>query len=208
VEPAGGFPVANEEALPLHPMKTCVRIGSLVIALGLAGLLAGCVSTHSRTGQRVRPANDFEIVETSTKRHLTPKEMAELRAMVGEYLVKEGATDSGDYYVKVFLGPEQEGVPAEWVVVRYSRDNATTATRFSLLSSYPAYADSYSSYLAYDYYPFSYYGFGRLSFQYYDDPYFSNYGYGRYYPRRSGTGRPHHGNNHQHDRDHDGNRRA
>lgn len=184
-------------------MKTCVRTGSLVAVLTLAGLLAGCVSSSPRTGAGGRPARDFEVVETSTKRNLTPKEMAQLRTMVGEYLKKEGVAEDGDYYVKVFLTPEREGVPAEWVVVRYSNPVVYTATRFSLLSSYPAYSsyDYPYSYLSYDYYPFPDYGFSRLSFQYYDYPY-----YPYYYPRHGHGGpdhRWHRPRDRKPDRDHD-----
>lgn len=162
-------------------MKSCVRIGSLVIALGLAGLFAGCASTTGKTSQRAR---DFEIVETSTKRTLTSKEMTQLQAMVADYLKKEGATGDGDYYVKVFLTPDKDGVPGEWVVVRYSQPTAYAATGFSLLSSYPDYG--YSSYYPrydFDFYPFWWLGFSSFALSYYDDP-FNYYGYGSYYPRQ------------------------
>jgi hypothetical protein len=188
-------------------MHTFVRIASLVGVLGVAGFLTGCVSTGQSTSSQVRHARDFEIVETSTKRNLTPKEMAQLRVMVAEYLQKEGATGTGDYYVKVFLTPEQADIPSEWVVVRYSNPTVYTATRFSLLSSYPSYYEPYS-YYSYDYYPFSNYGFGRLSFQYYDDPFY--YGYYNYHSRRHYADRRHnghHGNGgHSRDRDGDGHR--
>lgn len=183
-------------------MKTFVRIGSLVIALGAAGLLAGCASYRpTRTTQRA--ATDFEVVETSSKRLLTAKEMIQLRGAVAKYLEKEGVVASGDYYVKVFLTPDKDDVPGDWVVVRFTRD---TELRFSLLGSYPAYSNSYQTYAAYDYYPYGYDSFGRISFQYYDDPY---YGSRYYYPPVNPRNR-----NRDHDRrrdadggrDHDGDR--
>jgi hypothetical protein len=166
-------------------MKTCVRIGSLVIALGLAGLLAGCTSPNSKTSRRAR---DFEVVETSTKRTLTPKEMAQLQVMVAEYLKKEGVTNSGDYYVKVYLTADKDGVPAEWVVVRYSQPTEYVGTHFSLLSSYPdyGYSSEYPSY-SFNYYPFGWFGFGAFALSYYDDPFYYYGGYGSYYRRPSYT---------------------
>lgn len=158
-------------------MKSCVQIGSLVLALGLAGLLSGCVNQAS-SAYRAQPANDFEIVETSTKRQLTTRELAYLRAKVAEYLTQKGETGSGDFYVKIYLG-EEEGVDkGEWVVVRYTR---YPSTRFSMMASYPTTSyPSYPSY-SYDYYPFGWYGLSTFSFRYYDDP--SYYGYSRYHPQ-------------------------
>jgi len=176
-------------------MKTFVRIGSLVFVLGAAGLLAGCASHHT-VSQRPRPTNDFEVVETSSKRTLNAQEMTYLRARVAEYLEKEGETGSGDYYVKILLAPEKEGVASEWVVVRFTRNIGTnTDLQFSLLASYPAY---YPSYASYDYYPYGYGSYGRLSLQYYDYPYY----YGSYYPYFPPSHK-HHGK-HDHDGKHDG----
>lgn len=172
-------------------MKSHVRIGSLVIALLFAGWLTGCVNQQSYSGQRVRSARDFEVVETSTKRTLTTREMVYLKEKVEDYLDKEGVTETGDYYVKIYLGEEDGVNEGEWVVVRYTRE---PAVRVNLVASYPNHYDSYRSTYAYDYYPFPYYGFGRLSFQYYDYPY-----YGYYHP---GFRRPHHhGRGHHGDRD-------
>ena len=175
---------------PLHSMKNFGRNLSLALALGAAGFLAGCTSYRSSMATpRTVNASDFEVVETSTKRLLTTQEILQLKIAVAKYLDKEGAVASGDYYVKVFLGPNQDGVPADWVVVRFTRDRDT---RFSLLASYPAYTPGYQSYAAYDYYPYGYDHFSRISFQYYNDPY---YGSGYYFPPRR--------HNHDHDRDRD-----
>jgi len=149
-------------------MKTFLRRGTLAVTLGLASLLAGCASHSSSFTQRAR-AHDFEVVETSTNRSLNAKEMAVLRAKVEDYLDKQGATSSGNYYVKVFLGADQEGAPAEWVVVRFSRD---MDMRFQLLGSDDNYYAGYPAYAAYDYYPTGYAGYSRLSLQYYDEPYY------------------------------------
>jgi hypothetical protein len=183
-------------------MKSSIRIGTLVVALGLAGLLAGCTSPNSQTSRRAR---DFEVVETSTKRTLTPKEMAKLQEMVADYLEKQGVTESGDYYVKVFLTAEKDGVPGEWVVVRYSQPTGYVATNFSLLSSYPDYG--YSSYYPrynFDYYPFGWFGFSAFALSYYDDPF---YYYGGHHRRGFYS---HHGDrrwdrDHRRDRDRDHN---
>ena len=187
-------------------MKNFLRLGSSIIALGLAGLFTGC-SSSSNVTQRTRLAHDFEVVETSTKRTLNTAEMAVLRAKVAEYLDKQGATSSGNYYVKVFLGADQEGVPAEWVVVRFSRD---MDMRFQLLGSDDSYYSVSPAYAAYDYYPAGYDSFGRVSFQYYNDPY---YGGGYYFPpdRRDNRDRNrNHDGDHDRDkdRDHDGDRKG
>lgn len=185
-------------------MKTCIRIGWLVLALGLAGLVTGCVSQSS--SYRRQPANDFEVVETSTKRELTTREMAYLRAKVADYLVQQGETGSGDYYVKIYLG-EDEGVQkGDWVVVRFTR---YPSTQFSQLASYPT--TTYPSYphYNYDYLPLGWFGFSALSFRYYEDPYY--YGYNGYYPRwyhprYTGNWRDHdRKHDHRRDRDRDRN---
>ncbi len=183
-------------------MKTCIRIGWSVLALGLAAFLTGCVNQSSAYHRQ--PAHDFEVVETSTKRELTTREMAYLRAKVADYLAQQGETGSGDYYVKIYLG-EDEGVQkGDWVVVRYTR---YPSAQFSLLASYPT--TTYPSYphYNYDYLPFGWFGFSALSFRYYDDPYY--YGSAGYYPRwyqprytgnwRDRDRKP----DHRHDRDRD-----
>lgn len=173
-------------------MKISFRIGTLVLVLGFAVLLSGCVTQPTYSGQRVRSARDFEVVETSTKRTLSTREMVHLKEKVEDYLEQEGVTGTGDYYVKIFLGEEEGVAEGEWVVVRYTKE---PAVRFSLLASNPGYYDPYYSTYAYDHFPFPYYGFTRLSFQYYDYPY---YGY-RHYPV---SRRPHHGGRGHHgDRD-------
>ncbi len=176
-------------------MKNFMRLGSSALVIGLAGLLAGCTSYHKEITQRTRLAHDFEVVETSTKRTLNAKEMAVLRSKVAEYLDKQGATSSGNYYVKVYLGADQDGVPAEWVVVRFSRD---MDMRFQLLGSDDTYYPGYRSYASYDYYPYGYDNFERVSFQYYDEPY---YGGRTYIPPQWRDNRD---RSRDHDRDHDG----
>lgn len=172
-------------------MKFKSRIGALVLSLVLVAFMTGCVSQQTYSGQRVRSARDFEVVETSTKRTLTTREMVHLKQKVEAYLEQEGVTENGDYYVKIFLGEEEGLGEGEWVVVRYTKE---PAVRYSLLASSPGLYDPYYSSYAYDYYPFPYSGFTRLSFQYYDYPY---YGY-RHYPV---SRRPHHGRGHHGDRD-------
>lgn len=183
-------------------MKTCVRIGWLVLALGLACFGTGCASRSS--SYRGQPANDFEVVETSTKRELTTREMAYLRAKVADYLVQQGETDSGDYYVKIYLGEDTGVQSGDWVVVRFTRYPAAPRSQ---LASYPTTTyPSYSLY-NYDYLPFGWFGFSALSFRYYDDPF--HYGYTGYYPRwphprytgnwRDRDRKP----DHRHDRDRD-----
>jgi len=173
-------------------MKPIAHVTWLALGLSLAGLMAGCVASERRTAQRIEPASDIEVVETSARRPLTAKEMAELRGTVARYLDQQGQTESGDYYLKVYLTPDVEGVTPEWVVVRFTR---YTDTRVAVAGAYPA--DNYpysSSYYSYDLYPSGYDNFGRISFQYYDDPF---YGRSYYYPRHD-----HRDRDRDHDRDH------
>lgn len=148
----------------------------MVITLGLAWLLAGCVGYHS-TARRMQPARDFEIVETSAKRHLSDQDMAYLRAKVIDYLSRQGESGSGDYYLKVYLGEETDLEQREWVVVRYTRyPSAISSVAYNTPTyRYPAYG-----YSSLDYYPFGFLGFGTFSYRYYDDPYY--YGNGALYP--------------------------
>lgn len=184
-------------------MKTCVRIGSLVIALGLAGLLAGCASRQP-SSYRKQPARDFEVVETSSKRQLSDREMEYLRAKVVEYLAQQGQTGTGDYFVKIYLGEDDGTEKGDWVVVRFSR---FPSTRFELMTAYGT--TSYPRYprYSYDFHPFGSFGFGSLAYRYYDDPYY--YGYtGRYptwYNRRDRDQKKDH-NDHDDNQPHHGNR--
>jgi hypothetical protein len=170
-------------------MKPFAHIFQLALGLSVAGLWAGCASSDYRTADRIEPANDLEVVETSARRPLTDREMAELRGTVARYLEQQGETGTGDYYLKVYLTPETEGITPEWVVVRFTR---YSDVRVNVASASPGYDYPYSpSYYSYDTYPYGYDSFGRISFQYYDDPF---YGRRYYYPR------------HEHrkwDRDHD-----
>lgn len=159
-------------------MKTCFRTGWLVIVLSLIWLLAGCVSQSS--AYRRQPLHDFEVVETSTKRELTTREMAYLRAKVADYLVQQGEIDSGDYYVKIYLGEEDGVQEGDWVVVRFTR---YPSAQLTVVDAYPG--STYPSYLHYnyDYLPFGWFGFSALSFRYFDDPYYYGHGFPSYYPR-------------------------
>ncbi len=183
-------------------MKPFARIFRLALGFSLAGLMAGCVSSDHRTARRIEPANDFEVVETSARRPLTNKEMAELRGTIAHYLDQQGETGAGDYYLKVYLTPEAEGVTPEWVVVRFTR---YSDARVNVASSYPAYDYPYSSsYYSYDTYPYGYDGFGRISFQYYDDPFYGRrYYYPRHDHRRWDRDHDHHRpGDHDHDHNH------
>ncbi|HWA27080.1 MAG TPA: hypothetical protein VG734_15590 [Lacunisphaera sp.] len=176
-------------------MKSFVRVLSLVLVLGLAGFQAGCTSSHFHA-RRSGYASNFEVVESSAKRPLTAAEMALLKVSVAEYLETKGATAKGDYYVKVYLGPDHDGVPADWVIVRFTRE---TDLRFSMLASYPSYSPGYNSYYgAYDYYPYGYDNYSRISFEYYPDPY---YGSSYYFPTIHN--RRHYDRDNDHDRDRD-----
>jgi hypothetical protein len=168
-------------------MKALARVAGLALAVAAAGFGTGCTTTSS-TSTQAAPARDLEIVESSTQRSLTDTEMAEVRGAVSSYLEREGASDAGDYYVKVFLTPEYEGADPEWVVVRLTR---YTVQRVSLVGSYSYVDPLYTPYYSYDIYPYGY-GYGyynpyrcvtRLSFQYYVDPY---YGHRYYHHPRTG----------------------
>jgi hypothetical protein len=156
-------------------MKTFVRIGAMVTFLSLAALFAGC-SSYSSYANRRQPARDFEVVETSTKRQFTGTEMEYLRAKVREYLVQQGQTGSGEYYVKVYLGEEFGVGKGEWLIVRYSNYPSTV---YSVASSSPIYSYPSYRYSYYDYYPFGFFGLESMSFRYYDYPYY--YGNAGYY---------------------------
>lgn len=180
-------------------MKTFVRIGAMVIALSLAALFAGCASYSSVGRSYVR---DFEVVETSARRRLTAAEMAYLRAKVQDYLVQQGQTGSGDYYLKVYLAAESAAEDGEWVIVRYSRYPAAT---YNVVSTYPTYSYPSYGYSTFDYQPFGFFGLSALSFRYYDYPYYGGYGYypryrdptwtvGRWYDRRRWPDRHRHDN--------------
>jgi len=193
------------EVSPLHPMKTSVRIGMTILATSLLWLFGGCAS-QTASAYRNEPLNDFEVVETSSKRHLTAREMAYLRAKVADYLQQQGETGSGDYYIKLYLGEEAGVNKGEWVIVRFTRYPSAVTGR---LASYdPVGYPGYPPY-QYDYLPFAWMGFGALSFRYYDDPYY--YGYARstprwYHPRHTGGWRDRDGK-HDSRHWHHGNRR-
>jgi hypothetical protein len=169
-------------------MKTFAHLAGIALAAVLAGLASGCASTPKQA-RYVQPATNFEVVENSANRPLTENELAEVRAAVAAYLEREGATDSGDYYVKVFLTPASVDADPEWVVVRFTR---YTAERV-VLAGDPGYGGPlYAPYYAYDVYPYGYDSISRISFQYYVDPY-----YGHHYPYY-----PHHGSGGGHDDHH------
>lgn len=162
-------------------MKTFAHLVRLALGIGVIACFAGCASTYTeRRVTRIQPARDFEVVETSARRPLTDREMAELRQTVARHLDQEGATDSGDYYLKVYLTPDETTVEPEWVVVRYTRYAATTVSVASTYG-YPDASYPYSPYYSYDLYPYGYSHFGRISFQYYDHP---QHGRRYYYPHR------------------------
>ncbi len=179
-------------------MKTFAHFAGASLALALVGLMSGCASTPQQA-RHVEPVRDFEVVESSAPRPLTDKEMSEVRASVASYLDREGATDSGDYYLKVYLTPQNADGEPEWVVVRFTR---YTAERVVLVSDY-GYADPYfSPYYSYDLYPYGYAGITTIAFQYYVDPY---YGHRYpYYPHHNKPGGPHDDHHHDTANNHDG----
>jgi hypothetical protein len=175
-------------------MKPLAHFAGFSLALVLAGLGSGCSSTTS-TSTYSQPAQDFEVVESSANRPLTDTEMSEVRSSVASFLDREGATDSGDYFLKVYLTPENMDAEPEWVVVRFTR---YTAQRVALVSAYTYDGLMYSPYYAYDIYPYGYGCVSRISFQYYVDPFYNRryYHYPRYgYGGRKG-GHHHDANNH------------
>jgi hypothetical protein len=176
-------------------MKTPAHLVGLALAsaLAFAGLGSGCASSPQPVAYH-QPAQDFEIVESSAPRALTDSELAEVRSSVAAYLDREGATDGGDYFLKVYLTPENADAASEWVVVRFTR---YTAQRVAVVNSYPYNDLLYSPYYSYDLYPYGYGCVSRISFQYYVDPF-----YGRhypYYPRHGYAG--HKGDHHDHGHD-------
>jgi hypothetical protein len=172
-------------------MKSFAQVAGLSVVLAIAGFVSGCSSTPSTSTYR-QPAQDFEVVESSAQRPLTDAELAEVRASVAAYLDREGATEGGDYYLKVFLKPENVDADSEWVVVRFTR---YTTQRVSVVASYPYDNYLYSPYYAYDLYPWGYGSVTRISFQFYVDPFYHQHYYYPYYGRGGHKG--------GHKRDHD-----
>jgi len=178
-------------------MKSLAHLAGFSLALALAALGSGCSSTSATSTYR-QPAQDFEVVEASTQRPLADSEKAEVRASVAAYLEREGATDGGDYYLKVYLKPENVDAESEWVVVRFTR---YTEQRVAVASSYPYDSLMYSPYYAYDIYPYGYGCVTRISFQYYVDPFYHQHYYYPYYAHRG-----HKGGHHNDTADHRGGR--
>src|SRR6478736_2898804 len=175
-------------------MKTLAHLAGFSLALVVAGLGSGCASSPTPTSTYRQPVQDFEVVETSAKRPLTDTEMSEVRSSVASYLDREGATDSGDYFLKVYLTPENVDAEPEWVVVRFTR---YTAQRVALVSAYTYDGLAYSPYYSYDIYPYGYGCVSRISFQYYVDPFYNHRYY--HYPYYGGhKGRGHHDDAHNH----------
>ena len=101
-------------------MKLVAPLAGFSLALLVAGLGSGCASSTPSASYQ-QPAQDFEVVESSTDRPLTDTEKAEVRSSVASYLDREGVSDSGDYFLKVYLTPENVDAESEWVVVRFTR---------------------------------------------------------------------------------------
>ena len=180
-------------------MKSFAPLVGFSLALMAVGLGSGCASS-TPTATYHQPAQDFEVVESSTDRPLTDIEKAEVRSSVASYLAREGVSDSGDYFLKVYLTPENVDAESEWVVVRFTQ---YTAQRVAVVSSYPYDSLMYSSYYpyyAYDVYPYGYGCVARISFQYYVDPFYHQRYY--YYPRHGHGG--HKGDNHNTANNHGG----
>ena len=172
-------------------MKTLAHLAGFSLALVVAGLGSGCASSTPTATYR-QPAQDFEVVESSAKRPLTDSEKAEVRASVASYLDREGATEGGDYFLKVYLTPENVDAESEWVVVRFTR---YTTQRVAVVDAYSYDYATYAPYYSYDIYPYGYGCVSRIAFQYYVDPFYHN----RYYYPRYGYGRKgdhDHGNAH------------
>lgn len=156
-------------------MKTSVRIGLAILVTTLSGLLGGCAS-QSASAHRREPLNDFEVVETSSKRRLTAREMAYLKQKVADYLQAQGETGSGDFYVKILLGEEPGVAPGEWVIVRFTRYPSAYGGTLALYEP-SGYLD-YPPYGSYDYLPWGWVGFGALAMYHPYDSYYP--GFARY----------------------------
>lgn len=170
-------------------MKIRLRAGLPLLAIGFAGLLAGCATQHSAQARR-KAVLDYSVVETSMQRAMTPLEEAELRVAVLRYLEKRrGVVEQPR--VKFYLPTEEDGATPEWVVVQFSEN---IGVRYEGVAAYPRYYWQTGPYYAYDYYPWGYDSFGRFSIYYYDDWIYSH---GWYYPRN-----PHRRHDHEDDRVH------
>src|SRR6478735_1056240 len=172
-------------------MKTLAHLAGFSLALVVAGLGSGCASSPTPTSTYRQPVQDFEVVETSAKRPLTDTEMSEVRSSVASYLDREGATDSGDYFLKVYLTPENVDAESEWVVVRFTR---YTDQRVAVVSSYPYDSLTYSSYYPYYVDPFYHQ-------RYY---YYPHHGHGGHQSDNHDTANNHGGTPNRPDGHHDG----
>jgi len=149
-------------------MKTFVRPVWAVSALILTMILAGCESPHTaryyrgeRSGGRLEPLYDFQVVSASRERRLSTAELEQLEAGVQKFMASQGLlVRTGEYLIRVEFPPLVPGAGAEWVLVKLT---SVPVPAFQMAETYPVYA--YSDY----YYPFD---FG------YD--YADRYGY--YYP--------------------------
>lgn len=144
-------------------MKTFARRKIIVFALGAGLLLSGC-STTTTISRRLPAKVEFTVVESSTEMELTPRQLAELRLSVSNYLREQGLTASGRYYVKVMFPATKPAEAPQWVIVQI--DN-TAAQTYTVLAAYPG-PD--------DYYPYDYYRTG------YDRSYYGLPQYGYYNP--------------------------
>lgn len=156
-------------------MNTLVRLVSVAAALGAALVFSGCVTNTSRA-PRVKVVEEFEVVESSTEKELTPAQLADLRQAVANYLRGQGLSNDRLYYVKVTFPSANPGEEPQWAVVRIGHSASQT---FEVLAAYPG-PD--------DYYPYDYYRAGYHSAAYYPgyagfsrwgyyDPFDFNYGY-------------------------------
>jgi hypothetical protein len=171
--------------------------GLLLVALGLCGLLAGCVSQNAAASARKRAVMEYRVIDSSIKRAMTPLEEAELRVAVLRYLEKHRG-QAEDRTVKFYLPTEEDSAAPEWVIVEFSKN---AGVRYEGVATYPRYYWQTGPYYSYDYYPWGYDSFGRFSVQYYDDWIYTN---GHYIPRQRHPERRDHGRHNDRDGQRDG----
>ena len=176
-------------------MKTIPRLALIAAAaLGAALVFSGC--TTADVAQAGRPGHFYEmtVVQSSGPARLSPKEMAQLRESVINYVQTNGVLVNGAYYVEVKFNPVAGQDEVSWIMVKLvERDVAD----FQMVASYPApyyYRPYYNRY--------GYASFGNYPFDPFDYAYDGGYNPPRIHPRE------HRPNDNDHDnptdRHHDG----
>lgn len=135
--------------------------------LALAGVLFfnGCHSPAARA-PLPKVTVDFAVVESSTEKELTPRQLTDLREAVLAYLHEQGLVGGRTYYVRVEFPAMNPADGPQWAIVRINNHSTQT---YRVIAAYPGSDDYYP----YDYGRSGYSHGGYSGFTRYDypDPY-------------------------------------